>query len=277
MLSIPPPVLVADRFPALLDELLDVLGSLGDEEWDLPSAASEWSVKDVALHLLGAEIGILSWRRDRFNEPHPAISGWEELVAWINQRNSDWVQAGRRMSPRILIDLLRVTGEQTNELFCTLDPFAPGGEVTWAASGPAPTWLEIAREFTERWHHQQHIRDAVGRPGCVEPYFLAPVLSAFVWALPRTYQGVYASEGCCVTLSITGAAGGDWTVRREQESWKLYLGMPEWANAEVSLPEDAAWRLFTHGITRDEARARASLSGDMNLAGKMLETISIIA
>lgn len=277
MLSIPPPVLVADHFPALLQELLDVLGSLGEEEWSLPTAASQWSVKDVALHLLGAEIGILSWRRDRFSEPHSAIHNWEQLVAWINQRNSVWVQAGRRMSPKLLIDLLRITSEQANAFLSTLDPLAPGGEVTWAASGPAPTWLEVAREFTERWHHQQHIRDAVSRPGCVDPYFLAPVLSAFVWALPRTSQNVDAGEGCCVTLSITGAAGGDWTVRREQGSWKLYFGLPERANAKVSVPEEITWRLFTQGITPEQARARATLSGDMNLAGKLLETISIIA
>lgn len=277
MLTVPPPVLVADRFPQLLNALLDLLGGLGDSEWTLPTVAGEWSVKDVALHLLGAEVGILSWRRDRFSEPHLAIHNWEDLLAWINQRNLNWVQGARRMSPRLLIDLLRVTGEQANEVFRKLDPFAPGGEVTWAASGPAPTWLEIAREFTERWHHQQHIRDAVGRPGCLDPSFLAPVLSAFVWALPRTYQGVDASQGCCVTLTITGAAGGSWTVRREQDSWKLYLGTPEKANAEVSLTEDTAWRLFTHGITSELARTRAALSGDIYLAGKMLETVSIIA
>jgi len=277
MLERPPPILVAERFSALLEALLDLLGNLTSEEWTLPTAASAWSVKDVALHLLGDEIGIVSWRRDGFSEPHPAIDGWEELVRWINQRNALWVETARRTSPRLLCDLLRVTGEQANAFFRTLDGNAPGGEVSWVGPGHSPTWLEIAREFTERWHHQQHIRDAVGKPGCTEAYFLAPVLAAFVFALPRTYQHVDAVDGCCVTLAITGESGGEWTVRREYEEWQLYLGKPEYTDAAIILPEETAWRLFTKGITGEQARAKASLSGNRILAEKILETISIIA
>ncbi len=52
------------------------------------------------------------------------------------------------------------TGEQTNAYFQRVDPFAMGGPVSWAGPEPAPVWLDVAREFTERWHHQQHIRAA---------------------------------------------------------------------------------------------------------------------
>ncbi len=48
----PAPILVADRFPDLLDALLDVLGSLTPDEWERPTAAAGWTVRDVALHLL---------------------------------------------------------------------------------------------------------------------------------------------------------------------------------------------------------------------------------
>ena len=36
--------------------------------------------------------------------------------------------------------------------------------VNWAGPEPAPIWLDPAREYTERWVHQQHIRDAVRNP-----------------------------------------------------------------------------------------------------------------
>jgi uncharacterized protein (TIGR03083 family) len=271
------PILVADRFPALLDSLLDLLNGLSPEDWSRPTVAADWSVKDVAQHLLGDDIGILSWKRDGYSELSEPIEAWDELVAWINQRNAQWVQGTRRMSPQVLCALLRFTGDQVNDLFRSMDVNALGGPVDWAGPQPAPVWLDIAREFTERWHHQQHIRDAVGKPGATEPYYLAPVLAAFVYALPQTYQNTNAPAGTSVTLTITGPAGGSWTVVREGEAWQLYAGAPARSDAEVVLPEGIAWRLFTKGLSSDEARTQAELRGDVDLAEQMLQTISILA
>ena len=273
----PPPILVADRFPALLDALLDLLTSLPGEAWERPTSVPGWTVKDVALHLLGDEISILSAKRDRFSESHADLESWEALVAFINQRNAQWVQAARRLSPLLLCDLLRYTGEQVNAFFAGLDLLVPGGAVSWAGPDPAPVWLDVAREFTERWHHQQHIRQAVERPGCTEAFFLAPVLAAFVHALPRTYRDVPAPEGTCITLTITGEAGGAWSVVRRAEGWQLFAGAPQQPHAAVILPQDAAWRLFTKGIPPAQARRSASLLGDLPLAEQALQTISIIA
>ena len=272
----PEPVLVANRFPALLEALLELFDGLSKDEWARPTAAAGWSVKDVALHLLGDEIGILSGQRDAFSEPQAGLEVWENLVAFINRRNGEWVQAARRISPRLLCELLRFTGEQANALFASLDPFALGGVVSWAGSEPAPVWLDIAREFTERWHHQQHIRDAVGKPGCTQPYFLAPVLAAFVYALPRTYRLVSAAPGTAISLRITGESGGVWSVVREETGWQLFVGEADQPRAGIILPEETAWRLFTKGLSAAEARANAVLQGDRALAERALETIAII-
>jgi uncharacterized protein (TIGR03083 family) len=274
----PSPILVADRFPKLLDALLNLLNDLTAAEWELPTAAAGWTVRDMALHLLGDDISRLSGGRDDFQEPDNTNDRtWDELVDWLNQRNSLWVQATRRTSPRLLCDLLRFTGDQVNTYFGSLDLFASGGPVSWAGPEPAPVWLDVAREFTERWHHQQHIRDAVGRPGAMEPYYLAPVLAAFVYGLPRAYQPIRAPDCTAITLVITGPSGGTWSVMRQDGNWQLYLGQPPHPQAAVRLPEDAAWRLFTKGISREAAQTQASFSGDPLLARQMLEVVSIIA
>jgi hypothetical protein len=138
-------------------------------------------------------------------------------------------------------------------------------------------WLDVAREFTERWHHQQQIRDAVGRPGLLQPRFLGPVIDAFVRALPRTYRAVAAPVGTCVVLSVTGDAGGRWALRREPERWRLYVADPEGkVDAELTLDQDVAWRVFTKGYDRARAAAGAQVRGDRTLALKALETVSII-
>jgi uncharacterized protein (TIGR03083 family) len=270
----PEPILVTDLVPHVLDSLLEVLSGLSADDWNKQTACALWSVKDVALHLLGGDIGILSRKQDAFSDK--SIISWEELVALINSLNELWVKATRRMSSPLLCDLLKHTGEQVCDYFKSLDPFAIGGPVDWAAPDPAPVWLDLAREYTERWLHQQHIRDAVGKPGLKEPRFFAPVLDAFVRALPRTYRNVAAQEGTRMALTITGDAGGSWHLLRENGAWNLYCEATKPADAAIVLDQEVAWRLFTKGITRTEALSKATLLGDQSLAAKAIVTVSII-
>jgi hypothetical protein len=233
-------------------------------------------VKDVALHLLGGEIGNLSRRRDG-HALEASIQGWDELVSAINTWNQDWVMAARRISPRLLIDLLAFTGAQMNDYFRSLDPFALGAPVSWVGSEPAPVWLDIAREYTERWHHQQHIRDAVGQPGMKEPRYFAPVLAAFVWALPRAYGGAAEVEGTSLVLTMRGDAGGQWSLLLEEGTWRLYAGALERPTAEVIVEQEVAWRLFTRGLGLDEALEEMVFNGERELGLRVLEMVSIIA
>jgi uncharacterized protein (TIGR03083 family) len=272
----PEPTIVVALFPEILTELIRLLSCLSPEEWRRPTVCPGWSVKDVALHLLGDEIGNLSRRRDG-HALDASIAGWEELVAFVNDRNHSWVQATQYISPRLLIDLLEFTGIQLYDYFQTLDPYALGGSVSWVGPAPAPVWLDLAREYTERWHHQQHIRDAVSKPGLEEPRYLAPVLSAFVWALPRALRSTHAADNTSVTLTITGQSGGRWSLLREGGEWRLYRGAPDQPDAHVVLHQDIAWRLFTRGLTPSAAREHASLSGDQALGSQVLEMVSIIA
>ena len=279
----PKPILVAHLFPELLDALLNLLNSLSDEQWRRATACAGWSVKDVAAHLLGGDVGVLSRQRDGYRPPATAqIDRWDNLVAIINELNERWVAAARRMSPRVLRDLLALTGEQAAAYFGSLDPYALGQPVSWASPGPAPVWLDLAREYTERWHHQQHIRDAVERPGLTEARYLAPVLHTFVQALPHTYRDVDAPVGTMVALTISGGAGGRWLLRQEgprhpeDNAWSLYEGEHE-AATEVTLDPDTAWRTFTKGMPIVVARQRAQTTGDERLALKMLKSTTIIA
>ncbi len=271
------PILIVDLFPPLLDGLLSLLDGLSEEDWARPTPCAGWTVKDVAAHLLGGDLGMLSGRRDGYRLDVGDLSAWESLVQFINTWNRQWVGATRRLSPRVTRELLAWAGPQVSALFAGLDPFALGGPVSWAGPDPAPVWLDLAREYTERWHHQQHIRDAVGRPGFTEPEFMSPVLDAFARALPHTYRAVAAPEGTTVTLTVTGAAGGQWTLRRETGGWTLYQGRPAAPDAETILDQDTVWRLVTRGLPVSKAQARAGLHGDRALARQLFETVSIIA
>jgi uncharacterized protein (TIGR03083 family) len=277
----PDPILVVDLFPEEREALLSLLSALRYDEWNKPTVCAGWSVKDIAGHLLGDDLGRLSRGRDSFGPaaftPNGTRDFQEEILRFINRGNETWVEAVRRLSPRLLCDLLRVTGQETYGYFQSLNLFDTGEPVSWAGPDPAPVWLDVAREYTERWHHQQQIRDAVDRPGLKEPRFFAPVLDTFVWALPHAFRRVKAPNGTHVKLVISGDAGGEWSLVREQQGWALVREAGTDLSAVVVMDQETAWRLFTKGISKDEAGVRATLSGDRTLASKVLDTVSIIA
>lgn len=273
----PAPIIVTDLFPEVLDSLVDLLTGLSMDDWNRPTICARWSVKDIATHLLGGQLGILSRNRDRYAYSGSPIKKWDDLVRLINELNDIWVRAASRLSPRLLCDLLQHSGKQVCVYFSSLDPYSIGGPVDWAGPERAPVWLDLAREYTEWWHHQQQIRDAVAKPGLKEPRFFAPVLDAFVRALPHTYRLVDAKDGTTVALTISGDSGGRWLLRREEGNWRLYLAGGEKTGAEIVIDQETAWRLFTKGVTKGEARKRAAISGDRDLASKALDMISVLA
>lgn len=276
----PKPFLVADLFAPTLDALIHLLSDLSPEEWDRPTVCAGWNVKDVALHLLAVDISNLSRKRDGFSiTPQKPILNQQDLVDFINDLNQSWMSAGQRISTPLLIDLLRFVGGLVNDFFASVDPYALGEPVSWAGPEPAPHWLDLAREYTERWHHQQHIRDAVEITGLKEPRFFSPIFDVFVRAMPYTYRDMEAPEGTCVTLRVTGDSGGEWTIRQEPQKagWVLYNGSDGLSTAQVRIDQEDAWRLFTKGISPTTVRARAFLTGSEELGCRIFQMVSIIA
>lgn len=272
----PAKIAVVDRFAPLRTQLLTLLASLDEGDWARPTAARRWCVKDVTAHLLGGDIGILSRVRDRFSPPGVAAESHIELVDLVNRLNQEWVVAARRMSPRLLRELLALMGPVVEQYFSSLDLEAMGGPVSWAGPDPAPVWFDIAREFTERWHHQQQIRDATRQAPLCDPYFLSPVLDAFVRGLPYSFRHAVAPEATVVRLEISGDSGGCWFLIRTGSIWELTLESEREPSADVILPQDTAWRMFTKGVDPGAAQASALVRGDATLASSIFRTVSII-
>ena len=273
----PEPVLTAHLLPGLLQHLVEVLNSLRPGEWDAPTACPGWSVHDVAAHILGDNVGQLSIGRDGYQASWIVADEWDDLVRELNNLNQRWVEAMVRMSPRLMIDLLQSTGYLVNQHLQSLDPRDIGPVVNWTGPDPAPVWLHLAREYTEYWHHQQQIREAVGRPLLTDPHWFAPVLATFAHGLPRAYSGVEVPTGTMIRVAISGPAGGTWLVVRGASGWALYEDEATPSAAQVTIDETDAWKLFTKSIDKGIVQSRAVLEGDRELGLKVLDTVSIIA
>lgn len=274
------PIFVAELFGELHEELLGLLRSLSDEDWYKPTVAASWQVRDIAAHLLDSDIRRLSFQRDRapMVPPETPIENYRDLVGFLNQLNAEWVKAAKRISPPLLIEFLEVTGAQVTELFKSLDPFGPAlFGVAWAGEEGSQNWFDIAREYTEKWHHQQQIRDAASAPALTNRKWLFPVLDTFLRGLPHTYRETTADEGARIVLTITGEAGGEWTLSREGGAWKLYSGGSETPACAIRMDQDTAWRLLTKGLSRDIATARVEITGDKRLGEPILGMLAVMA
>src|SRR4029077_14533079 len=123
--------------------------------------------------------------------------------------NATGVAYWQRHSPEVLTDLLEIAGGRVAALVESLDPHAVANiSVAWAGEETSENWFDAGLEYTEWWHHQMQIRDAVGAPLLLEPRWLHPLLELSVRALPHAYATVHASEGAIVVLEVTGDGGG---------------------------------------------------------------------
>jgi uncharacterized protein (TIGR03083 family) len=276
----PGPVLLGHLFGPLHERLLGILRGLSRADWERPTRAGSWTVRDVAAHLLDGDLRKLSVHRDGHRLPVPSqdLSAWSGLVAYLNELNAQWVDAARRISPTLLVEMLALTGPEVANFVSELDPFGPAlWPVAWAGEAQSLNWMDTGREFTERWHHQQQIREATGAGLLLDARWLRPVLDISVRALPRAYADVTAAEGAGVVFRVDGPAGGEWSLVRERDGWRLYEGAFEGASAVASTDGDTAWRMFFKGLAADEARRRVRLEGEPRLGEPLLSALAVMA
>ena len=267
-------------FPGLHRELMTLLRGLQPADWLHPTACAMWSVKDIVAHLLDTCLRRLSFDRDRLQSggPRRAFADYADLVGYINQLNAEWVGTMRRVSPRLLMDILDLAEPQLHAYFASLDPNAPATiGVAWAGEERSLNWFDLGREYTERWLHQQQIREAVRAPGLTERRWLHPTLDIFVRALPFTYASVDAQPGTAVRLEISGDAGGVWTLARGGSGWELFTGTAPSPAAHVTLDQDVAWKLFSKALRPEQAGREVGIQGDERLGRPMLGALGIMA
>lgn len=190
---------------------------------------------------------------------------YREFVRALNTKNQRWVDAARGLSGRVVRELLAWTGEQILGYYETLDPRATTG-VIWAG-GEVPQWLGIGRDFTERWVHQQQIREAIRRPGEHSRY-LPIVLGIFVWAFPHQFT-VRADTGTTVGVTLGDQS---WHLVR-RNGWELNEGAAPTPAASIEMDSDTAWRQLTGAAVPKQA---ALIMGATRLAEPLLDVRSII-
>ncbi|MCX6151947.1 MAG: maleylpyruvate isomerase N-terminal domain-containing protein [Ignavibacteriales bacterium] len=270
---------VRHLFPELYTELIELLKNLSADEWNYPTSSSVWNVKDIVAHLIDTDLRRISYQRDKLIPPKygKQIENYKQLVEYINYLNNTWIEISKRLSPGVLIDLLNYIKIEMSKLLNSLDMNDEAlFSVGWAGEERSKNWFDIAREYTEKWYHQQQIREAIGKPLLSDEKWIYPLIDTFVRGLPNIYQKVFPDKiNAIVFLEVEDISKGKWFLKKNN-SWELFVGDTLDYSSKVVMNADTAWRMFSKNISKEEAKQRISIEGDIDLGLVILELTTII-
>jgi uncharacterized protein (TIGR03083 family) len=271
-----PPCDFASLFLVERARLSELLASLGPADWDRPSPCPGWTVLGLSSHLVGDDLGFLARHRDgHFGTPGPDDASESEFVAWLDSLQDEWVRAARRLSPRIVADLLEWAGPQVAETMRGEDPRARTAGVSWAGTEQVPAWLNQARELSEYWIHRQQLLQAAGRPSDLRADLAGPVLDGLRWAYPFRLGQAAAQPGDSVTISVTGPVTVTWHLVATPAGWAYRDAPGTRVVATLEMTTEQAWRLLTNNLPAAD-RSSIAASGDETVLAILLQTRAII-
>ena len=104
-----------------------------------------------------------------------------------------------------------------------------------------------------------------------------PFIATMLQGLPHTYREVNATDGTVINVVISTHIGGAWHLKRNDAGWTLTEGRINDADGEMTIDPHTAWKVFTKGITREEAIAKTKITGNSDLVKHVVDMISVMA
>lgn len=149
--------------------------------------------------------------------------------------------------------------------------------MAWAGENESENWFHIAREYTEKWHHQQQIRLAVGcEQELLEEKWYLPYLDTSVRALPYHYRNVEGKDKDLIKFTFLGKREKSWFLYYDN-GWELLTSTNIRPMSEVKIKDNFAWKIFTKGITKEKAIESSEIVGDKRLGEKIFDMIAVMA
>jgi uncharacterized protein (TIGR03083 family) len=256
--------------------LLGLLRDLTDEELAAPTECPAWSVKGIALHVLGDDLSLLTRQRDAsvdsltlFAEDHAGFT-FRQLLDGFNEL---WVSTARFLSAPLLVDLLALVGDQSARFYETvgLDTMSREPVQFFATLEPSPYWQVIGREYVERFVHQSQIRRALDRPQ-LDGELVTAAARVHAHLLAAWMRDFAPDTGTTVGFVVGDA--GSWTLTRGVAAWEVAEGATPGADAVLAVAPGAAVPLVGRGLDAADLDGVMTFSGDEALAHAAFDPVA---
>jgi uncharacterized protein (TIGR03083 family) len=251
-----------------IDEVKQVITTLTEEEWAMPSGCTDWSVRDLIAHM-----------SSNYKEtvdpspppPEPLNLPAERLMDLLVDLRDGWSNEQIRDEYLQYCDaaLATLTALQDEPLASTVIPLADLGSY--------PMHL-LADAYA--FDHYCHLRvDLLGPRGPIErklppadDALVAPAVGWMIAGIPQMQPGLEQSLTGRMRLVLTGPGGGEWDIDRDGD--RIVVGAPE-GDPDVTVTSDAqAFVLW--GTVRTPWRDSCALDGDQDVAATFLDALNIV-
>jgi uncharacterized protein (TIGR03083 family) len=232
------------------------------DEWDAPTECPEWTVMDVYSHLIGGELWMAA------GHPVPA-TGLDTIAA-------EPVLARRATPPAYVVAELRdVFARRVVQL--AAHPPDPDEPTQTAFGLPVSLGTLYGHRAFDGWVHEQDIRRAIDQPGnLASPAALISrdiLLASLPWVVAKRAG---APAGAVVGITVTGPVEFDRAVVvDENRRAKLVDGTAGPTTAQLRTDWETYLRLATGRAAPDQVADRVDITGDQDLANRILARFSV--
>jgi uncharacterized protein (TIGR03083 family) len=261
----------------LCDRYASVANSLTEAEMLMPSGCHGWSVKDLVAHASSnfqvmAEPPAPSDQVSSQDAAESAAPLAEEAMSMMVDMRRDWT------SEQVLEELNTFTPRWKSALKALQDEPSASVEIAMSELGTYPLHnMADAYAFDIACHLYVDLLSPTGPiDRVVEPLddaILAPGIGWMITGLPQMCPQVSAVLTRPVGLILTGAGGGEWTLRPGDPLITIESGIA----ADVSdIAASDAFEFMQWGTCRKPWKGEVSLTGDQEYVTVVLDAINVI-
>ena len=253
-------------------------GRSSTDQWNRPSPCPGWTVLGLTNHLVGGDLSLVSWLRDGHRgTPAPAGLDPTEFITWLDGLQIQWVQAARRLSPRLATELLDWLGDRVADGARSARPL---GRHRPRLVGERRPRAGLARPGARAHANDGPTANSSSKrsvqPSDLRADLAGPVLDAMRWAYPFRLGPCRRPAGATVEIDVhhhelaangsscTTARSGTWPTSRAR-CWSRPLTMSA----------EQAWRLLTNNFQPDRHGPIMPV-GDAEIVDKLVRTRAII-
>lgn len=261
--------LAVEGFRAERTAILEVLGSLTPEEWNLPSACAGWTVRDLVGHLGCTLHGVV----DPAFLPDFSAGAEEGMEPPVALRR-EWTIA------EVVAEYETYSAQAADTFAMFQDEPMASVELPMGQLGTHPMSMLASTFLFDSYCHLRHDLLAPGGPlDRPEPdrdeARLAPTVEWMLAGLPWMCAEDLAALDRPVALVLDGPGGGHWTIAPSGPDGRVTVS--EGAAADVAATVTSDTHAFVSWGTRRSAwRDHVTVTGDDATAASFLDAINII-
>jgi len=256
----------------LQDDVLTVIRSLSDEEWQRPSGCAGWRVQDLVAHM-SSNFQVTVEPPDAAPTDGPPVAAEQAMEMLVEPRRGWSAQQVlaeyEEFAPRALAVLASLQEEP-----------AASAPLPLADLGTYPTNL-LADAYA--FDHYCHLRVDLLRPlGPIERKLppaddvrLGPTVGWMIAGLPQMCSRSLTALDRPLQLVLDGPGGGTWTLDRERPDALVQVAPGATGEAAATV-RSTSHDFVIWGTTRRSWRDHVTVEGDAAYAASVLDQLDII-